>query len=307
MKRFSTAKRTATADAATASMGTTTWRWASLRMPAWPKWMLAMLMAAQAMVLAQAPPPPPPAVSQLPNQPPNRVFQRGGYLGVGIQQITAERARALKLREEGGLEVTSVIHESPAEKAGLKAGDVVVAYNGQKIESIVQFSGMVRDTAAGRDIKVDIIRDGMPQSVPVKIESRVIPRILTDGGRPNIPNMPPNIPDVTLPDIPRLFTGLHSPMLGIEAESLDGQLAEFFGVKDGVLVRAVLKNSAAEKAGLKAGDVILRLDDAKVTSAADISAKLRIAPGRTFQVSLMREHKETTLPVTPETPERAAH
>ena len=258
-----------------------------------------MLMAAPTMVLAQAPAPPPAAPPAAP-QSPNRVFQRGGYLGIGIQQITAERAKALKLREEGGVEVTSVIHESPAEKAGLKAGDVVVAYNSVKIEGIAQFSVMVLATPVGREIKVEIIRDGMPLSVPVKIDSRILPRIASDGGHSNIP-------DVPLPDIPRLFSGLHSPMLGIEAESLEGQLAEFFGVKDGVLVRAVLKNSAAEKAGLKAGDVILRLDDAKVTSAADISAKLRMAPGKTFQVFLMREHKETTVPVTPDTPERAAH
>lgn len=257
---------------------------------------LAVLIAAFAapgLVLAQGPPPQPPGVS------PARIFQRGGYLGVGIQQITAERAKTLKLREEGGVEVTSVIRESPAERAGLKPGDVVVAYNGQKIEGIEQFSRMVRETPASREVKIDIVRNGAPQTVPVKIDNRPMPRFFTnDGGRVNVP-------DVPMPDIPRLFTGLHSPMLGIEAESVDGQLAEYFGVKDsGVLVRSVLRNSAAEKAGLKAGDVILRLDDVKVASAADISAKLRMAPGKTVQVSLMRDHKETTLPVTPDTPER---
>jgi serine protease Do len=248
-------------------------------------------LSAPGFVFAQAPPLPPP---------PGRVFQHGGYLGVGIQQITPERAKALKLREEGGVEVTSVIHESPAEKAGLKAGDVVVAYNGQKVEGFEQFSRMVQETPAGREIRVDLVRNGVSQTVLVKIEDRPVPRIYNgDGNRFNIP-------DVPMPDIPRLFTGLHSPMLGIEAESVDGQLAEFFGVKDnGVLVRSVLRNSAAEKAGLKAGDVILRLDDVKVTSAADISAKLRMAPGKTVQVSLMRDHKETTVPVTPEAPERA--
>jgi serine protease Do len=256
---------------------------------------LIAVLATPGLLLAQGPPPPPPGVS------PTRIFQRGGYLGVGLQEINAERAKALKLREEGDVEVTSVIHESPAEKAGLKPGDVVVAYNGQKIEGIEQISRMVRETPAGREVKVDIVRNGAPQTVPVKIEDRPMPRFFTgDGGRFNVP------PDVPMPDIPRLFSGLHSPMLGIEAESVDGQLAEYFGVKEGgVLVRSVLKNSAAEKAGLKAGDVILRLDDVKVTSAADISAKLRMVPGKMVQVSLMRERKETTVPVTPDAPERA--
>lgn len=252
---------------------------------------VSMALLSAALLLAQAPPPPPGA-------PPARIFQRGGYLGVGIQQITAERAKALKLREEGGVEVTSVIRDSPAEKAGLKAGDVVAAYNGQKVEGFEQFSRMVRETPAGHEAKIDIIRNGAAQTIAVRIDTR--PAVFVgDGGRVNLP-------DVPMPDIPRLFAGLHSPMLGIEAESLDGQLAEYFGVKDtGVLVRSVLKNSAAEKAGLKAGDVILRLDDVKVTSAADISAKLRMAPGKTVQVSFMRDHKETTLSVTPDTAERA--
>ena len=263
------------------------------------KWTLAFSMtlalAAPLLVLAQGPPaPPPPGVA------PTRIFQRGGYLGVGIQQITAERAKTLKLREEGGVEVTSVMQESPAEKAGLKPGDVVVSFNGQKVEGFEQFSRLVRETPVGREVKLEIVRNGVSQTVPVKIDNRPLPRFFTnDGGRFNVP------PDVPMPDIPRLFTGLHSPMLGIEAESVDGQLAEYFGVKDsGVLVRSVLRNSAAERAGLKAGDVILRLDDVKVASAADISAKLRMAPGKTVQVSLMRDHKETTLPVTPDTPER---
>ncbi len=245
-------------------------------------------------LLAQAPPPGPPGA------PSARFFQRGGYLGIGIQEINADRAKVLKLHEEGGVEVTWVIHESPAEKAGLKAGDVVIAFNGQKIEGIAQFSRIVGETPAGREVKVDILRNAVQQTVPVKIENRPEPRIFAgDGGRLN----PPDIP---MPDVPRLFPGLHSPMLGIEAESLDGQLAQYFGVKDaGVLVRSVLKNSAAEKAGLKAGDVILRLDDTKVASAADISTKLRMTTGKTVQVSFIRDHKEMAVTITPDTPEHA--
>lgn len=263
------------------------------------KWTLALSVCAMAfapsLMLAQVPSLPQPS-SQ------TRAFSHGGYLGIGIQEISPERAKALKLKEAAGVEITSVMHESPAEKAGLRASDVVIAFDGQKIDAIPQFSMMVRETPAGRDVKLDIVRDGAPQTVTVKIDARPMPRIFTsEGGRFNIPDGP-NGP---MPDIPRLFTGLHSPMLGIEAESVDGQLAEFFGVKDsGVLVRSVLKNSAAEKAGLKAGDVILRLDDSKVSSAADISAKLRMIPGKTVQVTLMRDHREMTVPVTPESPDR---
>lgn len=230
-------------------------------------------------------------------QPAARVFpMRGGYLGVGIQEITPERAKALKLHDEGGVEITSVIHDSPAEAAGLKAGDVVVSYNGQKVESREQFSRMVRETPVGREAKLEIVRNGFMQVVTVKIDNRTLPRLLPpDGVHLNMPDMP-------MPDIPRIFQGMNSPMLGIEAESIDGQLAAYFGSKDpAVLVRTVLKSSAAEKAGLKAGDVILRIDDIKVASAADISARLRAAQGKSVQLALLRDRKEMNLAVTPET------
>ena len=88
----------------------------------------------------------------------------------------------------------------------------------------------------------------------------------------------------------------------MEAEPIDGQLAQYFGVSDGVLVHSVMKGSSAERAGVKAGDVILRVDDAKVAAPADISGRLRSARGKSVQVTLMREHREMALTVVvPET------
>ena len=91
--------------------------------------------------------------------------------------------------------------------------------------------------------------------------------------------------------------GMHSPMLGVDVESISGQFAEYFGVKEGVLVRGVMKSSAAEKGGLKAGDVILRIDDSKVASPREIGAKLRAAAGKAVPVAVMRDHKELSLTV----------
>ncbi|HVY91891.1 MAG TPA: PDZ domain-containing protein [Bryobacteraceae bacterium] len=241
-----------------------------------------------------AQPPAPPAPPQ--QATPARLFAvRGGYLGVGLQEITPERAKSLKLPNESGVEITSVIHDSPADKAGLKPGDVIVAYNGQKIEGFRQFSRMVYETPVGHDARLDIMRNGATQTVTAKIENRPGPQILPFPA----PNVPPNPP---IPDIPRIIQGMNSPMLGIEVESIDGQLADYFGAKDGgVLVRSVLKNSPAEKAGMKAGDVVLRVDDMKVMSAADISARLRAAQGKAVQLSVIRDHKDMSFSVTPET------
>jgi serine protease Do len=97
---------------------------------------------------------------------------------------------------------------------------------------------------------------------------------------------------------------MQNPMLGIEGESLSQQeqLAEFFGVQDGVLVRSVRKGSAAEKAGLKAGDVITKVDDTKVGSTGEITRALRaLKSKKTFNLTITRNKKEMPLPVTIET------
>jgi serine protease Do len=229
-------------------------------------------------------PPAPPAIS-------SRVITIApsrSYLGIGIQKITAERAKALKLREEAGVEVTRVAPDSPADRAGLKEGDVVLQYNGMKIEGLEQLSRLVRETPVGREARLDIFRNGAPLTLMARV-----------GEHPSLPGMSDGF-SFHMPDVPRTIQGLRSPMLGVEAESIDGQLAQYFGVSEGVLVRTVMKGSPAEKAGVKAGDVILRVDEAKVTTPAEISAHLRAARGKPVPVAVMREHKEINLTVDAE-------
>jgi len=214
------------------------------------------------------------------------------YLGVNIAEVNADRARELKLKDPYGVEITRVEEGSPAEKAGLKAGDVVLEYNGQRVEGMEQFGRLVRETPAGREVKLLVSRGGVAQTIAATLGTR---KARTLGG-----NMFPGveIPEIHLPDIPQVFTAWRSPMLGIEAESLGSQLAAYFGVKDGVLVRSVIKDSAAEKAGIKAGDVITKIDAISVTTPNEVSSAVRSASSnKTFSVELVREHKETTVSV----------
>jgi serine protease Do len=224
------------------------------------------------------------------------------FLGVGIQEVDAERAKELKLSEEAGVEVTRVAPDSPAEKAGIKTGDVILQYNGQRVEGMDQFSRIVRETPAGREVKLSIIRNGAAQTVTAKIVTSSGPML---NGRLLLP-LPSSQdpPDLRIPDLPRNLMTWRSGALGVDAEALEGQLADFFGVKEGVLVRAVAKGSAAEKAGIKAGDVITRVDDSKVTTPADISNHLRALRGKTVSVVLTRDRKEVTVSVTLEARER---
>jgi serine protease Do len=213
----------------------------------------------------------------------------GSFLGVAIQEIESSRAKELKLPEEAGVEVTRIAPDSPAEKAGIKTGDVITQYNGQRVDGMEEFSRMVRETPVGREVKIAIIRDGVPQTIAVRVVSR--PAI---SGQ-LIP-APVQAPFASrFPDMPQTHMTWRSTMLGIEAEALDGQLAEFFGVKEGVLVRTVNQGSAADRAGIKAGDVIVRVDDAKVATPADISARLRGLRGRSVSVVVVRDRKEISV------------
>ena len=216
----------------------------------------------------------------------------GSFLGVGIKEIDAARAKELKLREEAGVEITRVEEESPAAKAGLKVGDAVLQFNGQRVEGMEQFSRFVRETPPGRDVRLTVSRDGNTQTITAKVEARKAPTAWNF----EVPRVEPMIPDM-----PHNLMMWRSSMLGIEAEPLRGQLADYFGVKQGVLVRSVTKDSAAEKAGLKAGDVILRVNDTKVASPGEITGALRSLEGKnSVTIGLIRDRKEITVSATVE-------
>jgi len=107
-----------------------------------------------------------------------------------------------------------------------------------------------------------------------------------------------------MPDV-RVYGLSRTGLLGIECEPLGSQLAAFFGVKEGVLVRAVTKDSAAEKAGMRAGDVIVKVDGEAVTSVHEITSLVRAARNkRTFPVVVVRDKKKVTLSVTVESSSR---
>jgi serine protease Do len=223
----------------------------------------------------------------------------GSFLGVGVADIDGDRAKALKLKEEHGVEVTRVEPDSPAEKAGLKVNDVVVEYNGQRVEGTEQFVRLVRETPPGRTAKLTVSRGGTVQTIAAVIGSRKAMTFTAPQGDWGgmLRGMP--IPDVQIPDVPKPMMSWRSGRLGIDGESVDSQLAEYFGVKEGVLVRNVMRDSAAAKAGLKAGDVITKIDDSHVTSPREITSVLRgMRDKKTATVTLVREKREMTLTVT---------
>jgi serine protease Do len=217
----------------------------------------------------------------------------GSYLGINIAEVDAERAKALKLPSEEGVEVTRVEPDSPADKAGLKVGDVVLEYNGERVEGMEQFGRMVRETPAGRKATMKISRGGTVQTLTALIGSRKnVP-----GGFMVVPHF--EMPEMHMPDIAEGFPGWRSGMLGIETESLNGQLADFFGVKQGVLIRSVLSGSPAEKAGIKAGDVLTGVDDQDVITPGQVSGAVQAARKKhTVSLKLVRNKHEMSVTAT---------
>jgi serine protease Do len=217
------------------------------------------------------------------------------FLGVGVVEVNADRVKALNLKEERGVEITRVEENSPAAKAGLKTQDVVLEYAGTRVEGAEQFVRLVRETPAGREVKLQISRGGQIQTVPATVETRKMKTIELGDMHIAVPNM--SIPEIRIPEMIGAMN-IRSSMLGVEAESLNPQLAEFFGVKEGVLIRSVSKGSAAEKAGIKAGDVVTKVEDRRVNTPSEVTRALRASEKKPVAVSITREKREMTVNVT---------
>lgn len=201
-----------------------------------------------------------------------------------------------------GVLIESVREGTPATRAGLQKGDVVVEYDGEPARSARQFTRLVRETAPGRPVKMTVLRGGSKRTMDITPEARdsvtlqQFPRVTGDAFRYEPRDFNFNF------DVPG-FIGesvYGSPRrLGVTVAPLSDQLAAYFGVKDGVLVSEVLENTAAASAGVRAGDVITAANGRGVQSSTDLMREVREAePGSTIELRVTRDRKETTMKVT---------
>jgi serine protease Do len=236
-----------------------------------------------------------------------------GWLGIEINEVTPETAKDLRLSSARGVAVADVEPDSPAAKAGLKEKDVITQYDGQAVEGTVQFRRLVRETPPGRTIALTISRNGATQNISVEMGDRgAFFGKRMEGKMRDFGNVyafkAPNF-DFNLPE-PEVFGAmdLRTPMLGISAEDLSGQLGEYFGAPNnaGILVREVRPGTAAEKAGLKAGDVIVKVDGKPVRSLAELREQLRDkSDAKSVNLGVFRKGSEISVPVSIEKPRPA--
>lgn len=224
------------------------------------------------------------------------------WLGVETHEVTADRAKELKLSAERGVVLGKIVPDSPAAKAGLKENDVVTEINGQRVEGAAQFRRMIHEIPAGRTIQLTVWRDGRTETISATLGK-------SEQGRHAMKMMTPTPGTFAfrMPEMPSmewngsLLLG-GQPRLGIDAEDLSGQLGAFFGAPDGegILVRDVSSGSPAEKAGVKAGDVITSLNGERIRTVGELREKLsakRDDKDRTVKLGVLRNKSEISVNV----------
>jgi serine protease Do len=242
-----------------------------------------------------------------------RIAGGGSHLGVNLSDLGREDRTRLKLSDERGALVKDVQPDTPAAKAGLKADDVIVRFDGETVRSAAQLSRLVRETPAGRPVAIEVSRGGAIQRLSASLDEGHRFNILGDDGDMHI-EVPPIPPMPAIPPVPPIEPYMREGMdrlrqnffierrgrLGITYQELSGQLAGYFKVAEGsLLVSDVSADSPAEKAGLKAGDIIVQVDGHAVSHGQDLREHVAKAePGSQLTLGVQREGKPLDVKVT---------
>jgi len=244
----------------------------------------------------------------------------GARLGVELEEVDKEDLTRLKLPEERGAVVRRVEEGSPAAKAGLQKDDVILKFQGEDVRSASQLARLVRETPAGRTVPIEVSRGGASQRLTATLGEGGTARVHFGGDfdvpLPAMPPEPPLAPEPPLPPDVRHWRdqggegfvfrdfnwGDRGPRrLGIEFDEVSGQFAKFLQAPGdhAVVVTSVEEGSAAAKAGLKAGDLILRFAGRDIREARDLRAEVRKAEGgKELAVAIQRDGKPLDLKVT---------
>ncbi len=193
-------------------------------------------------------------------------FVERGWLGVSVQPLTPELARDFNLKDRRGAIVTNIVKDSPADKAGLKRGDVIVEFQGKKINDAYDLPRMVANTTVGTVVEFKVIRDGQPVTVMAKVA------LLRQGSETE--------------------EVLIAKRLGIGIKTVPAEIARQLGIKDGgaVLVTSVDEESPAWKGGILKGDIIIEVNRVRINSVEELEKVIGgLSPGENILIFLKRQ------------------
>ncbi len=211
-----------------------------------------------------------------------------GWLGVSISDVSRSEAKEEDLKAHEGALVRSVEENTPADSAGIKDGDIITEYNGKKIAEASDLMEAVRETKPGTVVQLTVMRNKEKTSLKATIGTRPHEREMSIFRMPRSPHPP------------QMIGG--SSSYGLSLLELNQQLGDYFGAPGGkgVLVQRVRRDSEAEKAGFKAGDVIIRVGKETIADVGDIREALSdYKEGEKADVEVLRKgvHKTLTLAV----------
>ena len=245
------------------------------------------------------------------------IFGMGGSrVGMVVRDVETADVTKEKLSGMAGAIVTQVVQASAAEKAGVKAGDVVTAFDGERVRSARQLERLVEETPAGRTVKIALQRAGAPMTLDVTPEAPKMTQMRPgEGGdmfwekRAPGPGQQFHGPEGGMPfkfEVPsgrfdfdsEPFLAAGRGRLGVRVQDLSDELAGYFGVKSGVLVAGVEADAPAAKAGIKAGDVITAVNGQAITEPGELRREVaKVEDGKTAELSVTRDKKPLTLKV----------
>lgn len=214
---------------------------------------------------------------------------KSAWLGVYSQSVDNEIAEKFDLPVEYGVIVNEVVENSPAEKAGVEEDDIIIKIDGSKISHQLDLVDMIEESRPGDKITLTIIRDDDELKLPVVLKKKPSDKFIWTSKAPKAKSYAYSF-----------FYDDERSYLGVSLMDLTRQLGDFFGVDKGkgALITEVHEDSPAEGAGLKAGDVIVAVDNDKVFDAEDVKEAVGDKePGEKVDVMIVRNKKEMTIPV----------
>jgi serine protease Do len=234
-----------------------------------------------------------------------------GYLGVDLGEVDNERANALHLKDTHAAEVVMVDHDAPAVKSGLKVHDVILQLDGQGFDNVEQLRRRLLKLPSGRTVTLLISRDGTRMNVTVQLCDRKLLQQQAWLRHFTVP-APPAAGESFLGNVPSGGPGFLDNMIpralyvGADVNPVRTQLADYFGVKSGtgLLVESVDDQSPASRAGLKAGDVVVKVESQQMTSKNDWLKAIRNHRGHPVQVTVMRNKQEMVLTMSAGKPKK---
>ncbi|MBW2622208.1 MAG: DegQ family serine endoprotease [Deltaproteobacteria bacterium] len=193
-----------------------------------------------------------------------------GWLGVVFQEVTPELAKSFNLKDRSGALISDVLPDGPAKKSGLKRGDIIITFNGKKLEQYSDLPALVAQAPVGSAADVTIIRDGKEKTISVTLGERSAEQIAG-------------------------YESTQETQLGMRVQELTPELSERLQIdpKSGVIIAEVAQDGPAAEAGLRPGDIILDIDQKPIKDLESYQAALSDAKGNNVILFLVKRGRAT--------------